>query len=66
MILHHMLLEMARNKQLTLLKNALDELFCWFPSNQVKANPDKWYLNASCDNELSICVNNYTVTNSKC
>ena len=54
MILHHM------------LKNALDELFCWFPSNQVKASPNKWYLNASCDNELSICVNNYTVTNSKC
>ena len=31
-------------------KNALDESFCWFASNQVKANPDKCQLIAYCDN----------------
>ena len=37
-------------------KNALADLFCWFASNQMKANPDKCHLTASCDNEMSICV----------
>ena len=48
------------------LKNALDELFCWFAGNQMKANADKCHLVASCNNELSICVKNYNITNSKC
>ena len=37
-------------------KNALAGLFCWFASNQMTANPDKCHLTASCDNEMSICV----------
>ena len=47
-------------------KNALANLFCWFASNQMKANPDKCHLVGSCDNEISICVNNYSITNNKC
>ena len=40
--------------------------FAGFSSNQVKANPDKFHLTTSCNNELSICVNNYNITNSEC
>ena len=41
------------------LKNASDDSFCWFTSNQMKTNPDKCYLIASGDNEASICLNNF-------
>ena len=40
--------------------------FAGFSSNQVKANPNKFHLTASCNNELSICVNNCNITNSEC
>ena len=40
------------------LKTTSDNLLCWFAINQMKANPDKCHLLASCDNEMSICVNN--------
>ena len=40
--------------------------FVGFSSNQVKANPNKFHLTASCNNELSICVNNCNITNSEC
>ena len=33
------------------LKNALDKLFSWFASNQMKANPGKCPI-TSCDNEI--------------
>ena len=61
LILHHMLLEMVRKKQLT----ASDDLFCWFASSQMKANTDKYHLIAICYNEMSICVNNYNIK-SRC
>ena len=32
----------------------------------MKLNPDKCHLVASCDDEMSIYVNNYNKTNSKC
>ena len=32
----------------------------------MKVNPDKCHLIASCDDEMSIYVNNYNKTNSKC
>ena len=38
------------------LENALADLFCWFASNQIKANPNTCHLIASYDNEMSICV----------
>ena len=47
------------------LKNASDELFCWFTSNQMKANRDKCHPITSCDNEMSFFLNNYNI-NSKC
>ena len=31
----------------------------------MKANPNKCYLIASCDNEMNIGVNNYNRTNNK-
>ena len=37
------------------LKNALDKLFCWFASNQMKANPGKCLI-TSCDNEIGFSV----------
>ena len=40
------------------LKNAADDLFFWFASNQMKANPDECHLIASCDNEVMICASN--------
>ena len=36
------------------MKNALADLFCWFASNQMKANPNKCHLIASWDNEINI------------
>ena len=39
MILHHILWDGAK-QAIDSLKNALDELFYGFSSNQVKANPD--------------------------
>ena len=47
-------------------KNALADLFCWFASNQTNPNLDKCHLIAGCDNETSICVNNYSIRNNKC
>ena len=41
------------------LKNASDDSFCWLTINQMKINPDKCYLIASGDNEVSICLNNF-------
>ena len=37
------------------LKNALDKLFCWFASNQMKANRGKCLI-TSCDNEIGFSV----------
>ena len=37
------------------LKNALDKLFCWFASNQMKANRGKCLI-TSCDNEIDFSV----------
>ena len=48
-----------------LLKNASDELFCWFASNYMKTNPDKCHLITSCDKETSVCLNNYNIANGK-
>ena len=33
------------------LKNAIADSFCSFASNQMKVNPNKCHLIASCDNE---------------
>ena len=41
------------------------DLFCWFASYQMKANPDKCHLIASSDKEMNICVNNSNITKSK-
>ena len=40
------------------LKEASDELFCWFANNQLKANRDRCDLITSSINEVSICVEN--------
>ena len=48
------------------LKEASDELFCWFVNNQVKANPDKCHLITSSSDEVSIYVENYNIKSSKC
>ena len=45
------------------LKNTSNNLLCWFASNQMKANPGKYNLIATCDNEKIICVNNYNIAN---
>ena len=37
------------------LKNALDKLFCWVASNQMKANRGKCLI-TSCDNEIGFSV----------
>ena len=37
------------------LKNALDKLFCWFASNQMKTNRGKCLI-TSCDNEIGFSV----------
>ena len=31
----------------------------------MKANPDKCHLITSCDNETSVCLNNYNIANGK-
>ena len=46
-------------KAIDSLKNASDDSFCWLTINQMKTNPDKCYLIASGDNEVSICLNNF-------
>ena len=47
------------------LKEASDELFCWFANNQMKANPDKCQLITSSSDEVNKCVENYNITSSK-
>ena len=47
------------------LKEALDELFCWFANNQMKANPDKYHLITSSSDEVSRYVENCSIKSSK-
>lgn len=47
------------------LKNVSNDLFCCLGSNQIKKNPAKCHLIASCDNDMSISANNYNIANSK-
>ena len=47
-------------------KKAWSDLDCWFAINQMKSNSNKCHLIASCDNEMSICVNTYNLTNNQC
>ena len=48
------------------LKEASDELFCWFANNQVKANPGKCHwITSGCD-EVSIYVENDSIKSIKC
>ena len=48
------------------LKEASDELFCWFAIIQMKVNPDKCHLIKSSSNEVSIYVENSNIKSSKC
>ena len=48
------------------LKEASDELFCWFANNQMKANPDKCHLLTISSDTVSIRVDNYDIKSSKC
>ena len=47
-------------------KNALADLFCWFASNQMKANPDKRHLTASCEKGKEYLRKINVKTNNKC
>ena len=47
-------------------KKAWSDLVSWFAINQMKSNSNKYHLIASCDNEMSICVNTYNLTNNQC
>ena len=48
------------------LKEASEELFCWFAHNQMKPNPDKCHLLTSSSDEVSIFVDNYNIKSSEC
>ena len=48
------------------LKEASDELFYWFPNNQMEANPGKCHLLTSSSDKVSICVYNYNIESNKC
>ena len=54
------------NEVINSLKEASHKLFYWFPDNQMKPNPDKCHLLSSRSDEVSICVDNYSIKSSKC
>ena len=41
------------------LKEASNELLCWFANTQMTANPDMCHLITSSSDKVSICVENY-------
>ena len=45
--------------------NVSDQLFCWFPSNQMKVHHEKSRVITICDKEMDICVNNYNISKSE-
>ena len=48
------------------LKEVSHELLCWFANKQIKSNPGKCHLITRSSNEVSKCVENYSVTSSNC
>ena len=48
------------------LKETWDEIFYWFADNQLRINPGKCHLLTGSCNEVSICVDNYSIKSSKC
>ena len=47
------------------LKNASNDLFCLFVSKQMKISSDNSHLITNCNDEMSIRINNYRITNSE-